>query len=209
VKLLRRGSADDAEPADQPETAPASEAPGAVGGKGRPTPKRRDVVGQRGPVKAPRTRKEAYARQKQLAKEARTAQRAPGGRLTPQQRRALLRAGDPSVLPRRDQGQTRKLARDYVDSHRMASNYMLIVFPLLIVAYSLRSYVLQLIALAALLAFVVEWYFTGRRIRQLAVERFGKAEGATMSLGLYAGSRAYLPRRWRLPAPQVDLGDKI
>jgi hypothetical protein len=30
-----------------------------------------------------------------------------------------------------------------------------------------------------------------------------------MSLGLYAGSRAYLPRRWRLPAPQVDLGDKI
>lgn len=209
MKLLRRGSAAEAEPAGQPESTPPADTAGAVGRKGRPTPKRRDVVGQRGPVRAPRTRKEAYARQKQLAKEARTAQRAPTGRLTPQQRRALLRAGDPSVLPRRDQGQTRKLARDYVDSHRMASNYLLVVFPFLIVAYSLRSYVLQLIALAALLAFVVEWYFTGRRIRRMATERFGKAEGATMSLGFYAGSRAYLPRRWRLPAPQVDLGDQI
>jgi hypothetical protein len=30
-----------------------------------------------------------------------------------------------------------------------------------------------------------------------------------MSVGFYAGSRAYLPRRWRLPAPQVDIGEEI
>jgi hypothetical protein len=28
-----------------------------------------------------------------------------------------------------------------------------------------------------------------------------------MSIGFYAGSRAYLPRRWRLPAPQKALGE--
>jgi hypothetical protein len=30
-----------------------------------------------------------------------------------------------------------------------------------------------------------------------------------MALGFYAGSRAYMPRRWRMPAPQVTVGDKI
>jgi hypothetical protein len=208
VRLLRRGSAAEPEQTAEPQPDPATASVGSAG-KGRPTPKRRDVVGQRGPVQPPRTRKEAYARQKQLSKEARTAQRTSGTRLTPQQRRALLRAGDPSVLPRRDQGATRKLARDYVDSHRMASNYLLIVFPLLIVSYSLRSPVLQLIALVALLCFIVEWYLTGRRIRRLAMERWGKADGAALSVGFYAGSRAYMPRRWRLPAPQVELGDDI
>ena len=41
------------------------------------------------------------------------------------------------------------------------------------------------------------------------MERFGEAQGGAMSIGFYAGSRAYLPRRWRLPAPQVGLGDPI
>jgi hypothetical protein len=30
-----------------------------------------------------------------------------------------------------------------------------------------------------------------------------------MSVGFYAGSRAYMPRRWRMPAPQVGIGDKV
>ncbi len=214
MKLLRRAAAPSPEASSAEASSPevesaAASATGGATGKGRPTPKRRDVVGQRGPVRAPRTRKEAYARQKQLTKEVRAVQRTSGSRLTPQQRRALLRAGDPSVLPRRDQGATRKLARDYVDSRRMASNYLLVLFPLLLVSYAVRSYIVQLVALAAFMAFLVEWYFTGRRIQRLATERLGRAEGAVMSLGLYAGSRAYLPRRWRLPAPQVELGDEI
>jgi hypothetical protein len=210
VKLLRRRPAAEPAPDTQAQAEPAAVDGAPSSGKGRPTPKRRDVVGQRGPVRAPQTRKEAYARQKQLAKEARTAQRtSTGGRLTPQQRRALLRAGDPSVLPRRDQGPTRRLARDYVDSHRMASNYLLLLFPLMIASYAVRSPILQLVVLAAFIAFLLEWYLTGRRIRRLAIERFGKADGGAMGLGLYAGSRAYLPRKWRLPAPQVSPGDEI
>jgi len=110
-------------------------------------------------------------------------------------------------LPRRDQGPTRKLARDWVDSHRMASNYLLLLFPLMILSYVI-PYV-QFLVLGAFLLLIVEWNITGRRIRKLAIERFGKAEGGPMAVGFYAGSRAYLPRRWRLPAPQVQRGDPI
>lgn len=182
-------------------------APTAGTGKGRPTPKRRDVVGTRGPVTAPKTRKEAYARQKAQAKTARTAARTPKAQLTVAQRRALLKAGDASVLPRRDQGSTRKLARDYVDSHRMASNYLLVLFPLILLGYV--APVLQLVVLVAFVGLLGEWMLVGRRIRKLAIDRYGEAQGGAASLGFYAGSRAYLPRKWRLPAPQKSLGDPI
>ena len=116
------------------------------------------------------------------------------------QRRELLRAGDPSVLPARDQGPTKKLARDYVDSRRMASNYLLVVFPLIIVGTFIPF--LQLFVLVVFLALVIEWYLTGRKIRALAIERDGSAQGSTFGIGFYAGSRAYLPRRWRLRPPR-------
>lgn len=190
------------------ESAPAVEAEGdTLGSKGRPTPKRRDSVGQRGPVTAPKSRKEAYARQKELAKAQKVARRTPAAQLTVAQRRELMKKGDPSVLPRRDQGPTRKLARDYVDSHRMASNYLLILFPLIVVGYLITF--LQLLVLAVFIGLLGEWFATGRRIRRLAIERFGEAQGGPMTIGFYAGSRAYLPRRWRLPSPQVSLGDTI
>jgi len=176
-----------------------------TGGKGRATPKRRDSAVQRGPVSAPKTRKEALARQKQQAKAAKIARKTPTAAMTPAQRRAAMRSGDPAALPRRDQGPTRKLARDYVDSHRMFSNYLLMLFPLMIVSY-LLPYV-QYVVIFVFLALIVEWYLTGRRVRGLAVERNGSAQGSSMSIGFYAGSRAYLPRRWRLPAPQKALGE--
>jgi hypothetical protein len=201
VKLPRRRTEE--EPASE---AVESDAESATG-KGRPTPKRRDSVGPRGPVTAPKTRKEAYARQKKISKSQRAARNTPSSQLTVAQRRELMRAGDPSVLPRRDQGPTRKLARDYVDSHRLASNYLLLLFPLILVGWVLPF--LQIAVLVLFLGLLVEWYVVGGRIRRLAIERNGKAEGGTMSIGFYAGSRAYIPRRWRLPAPQVGIGDSI
>ncbi len=174
--------------------------------KGRPTPKRRDSQGKRGPVAAPRTRKEAYARQKQLTKQQKATRTAAKPRTVAEQRAALKR-GDASALPRRDQGTTRKLARDYVDSKRMLSNYLLWLFPLMIGGLALP--LLQLIVLVALFAFLLEWYVVGRRIRTIALERFGEAQGGNMTIGFYAGSRAYLPRRWRMPGAQVKHGDPI
>jgi hypothetical protein len=67
----------------------------------------------------------------------------------------------------------------------------------------------QLFVLAAFLGFLVEWYVVGRRIRRLAAERYGRADGGNMTIGFYAGSRAYLRRSWRMPAPRVERGDDI
>ena len=203
VKLGKRRAEVEAES----EVSTAVDGQPSGGGKGRPTPKRRDTVGVRGPVSAPKTRKEAYARQRELAKSQRAAQRTPTANLTVAQRRELLRQGDPSVLPRRDRGQTRALARDYVDSRRMASNYLLILFPLIIIGYAIP--IMQIVVLVLFLALLVEWYLAGRRICALARERYGKAEGGPMSIGFYAGARAYLPRKWRMPAPRVERGDEI
>ena len=117
---------------------------------------------------------------------------------------------DPAVLPRRDQGATRKLARDWVDSRRMASNYLLWLFPLMIATYVIPdAAIVQIIVIAMFFGLIVEWYLVGGRIRRMAIERHGSAQGSALSIGFYAGSRAYLPRRWRLPAPQVERGDEI
>jgi hypothetical protein len=203
VKLSRRETPTaEADILDEEAEAPST---GTATRKGRPTPKRRDSQGKRGPVSAPRTRKEAYARQKQLAKEQKSA-RAAKPRSAAEQRAALKR-GDLDALPRRDQGKTKKLARDYVDSHRMMSNYLLLLFPVMVLGVVVP--IAQIFVLVAFLTLLVEWYLVGRRIRALALERFGESQGGNLSIGFYAGSRAYLPRKWRLPAPQVDRGDPI
>lgn len=208
MKLSRRTVAEAEPAATDAESGPIS--------KGRPTPKRRDAQGRRGPVSAPKTRKEAYARQKQMAREdkaSRARVSATGGTAKPTsvaEQRAALKRGDLNALPRRDQGQTRKLARDYVDSHRMLSNYLLWIFPLMIIAAFVPS--LWFVQFAVILAFVVligEWFLTGKRLRAMSTERFNEAQGSNLSIGFYAGSRAYLPRRWRLPGPQVERGDEI
>jgi hypothetical protein len=193
---------------EEPTTEVLDEPEQVLRGKGHPTPKRRDSVVQRGPVSAPKTRKQAYARQKQQAKAAKIARRTPTSQLTVADRRAALRAG--TLLPRRDQGATRKYARDYVDSHRMFSNYLLLLFPLMIISYLVPgAWPIQVLVLAVFFGILVEWFMIGRRIVRLVTERAGSADGRPMSIGFYAGSRAYLPRRWRLPAPQVNLGDEI
>jgi hypothetical protein len=176
--------------------------------KGRPTPKRRESQGKRGPVSAPKTRKEALARQRLLAKEQKVTRTSAKPRSAAEQR-AALRRGDLTALPRRDQGNTRKLARDYVDSHRMLSNYLLFLFPIMVAGVVPALAMLQIAVLVIFLALLVEWYIIGRRIRALSVERYGEAQGGNLSIGFYAGSRAYLPRKWRLPAPQVQRGDPI
>jgi DUF3043 family protein len=213
VKLSRRS----AEP-EAAETDVVDDGLGGAASKGRPTPKRRDAQGRRGPVTAPKTRKEAYARQKQMTREQKsTRKRTSTTTTTPgvkagsaAEQRAALKRGDPSALPRRDQGKTRKLARDYVDSHRMLSNYLLAIFPLMIIAAFIpKLWFIQFVVIFAFLVFVAEWYVIGRRVRALSMERFGEAQGGNLSIGFYAGSRAYLPRRWRLPGPQVEQGDTI
>ncbi len=200
--MPRRDKAGDADVLDEP----ADESSVNLG-KGRPTPKRRDSQGKRGPVSAPHTRKEAIARSRQIAKEQQVGKKKTKPRTVAEQRAALKR-GDPDALPKRDRGATRKIARDYVDSKRLLSNYLLLLFPIMLVPilFPKLAYA-QIVILVALVVLIIEWYTIGKRIRAIAIDRFDKADGAAMSIGFYAGSRAYLPRKWRLPAPQVQRGE--
>ncbi|WP_375487029.1 DUF3043 domain-containing protein [uncultured Jatrophihabitans sp.] len=216
MKLSRRGAS--ADTTDDAVDSSQTEQPTAESGqidlrKGRPTPKRRVAEGRRGPVTAPKTRKEAYARQKQLTKEQRATPKSGGAPAKPRsaaEQRAALRRGDADALPRRDQGKTRKLARDYVDSKRMLSNYMLWLFPLFILTTIIPALrYLEVAVIVIFLGLVVEWFIVGRRLRAMALERFGEADGTNMGIGFYMGSRAYMPRKWRLPAPQLTRGDEF
>jgi hypothetical protein len=207
MKLSRRDKSADADPESVSADSVVDDAPAVSTSKGRPTPKRRDAQGRRGPVTAPTTRKEAYARQREVAKQQKSTAKSSSKTRSVAEQRAALRAGDPSVLPRRDQGKTRQLARDYVDSKRMLSNYLLWLFPVMIAGIAVPLF--QLVVLFVFIALLVEWYIVGKRIRALAMERFGEAQGGNMSIGFYAGSRAYMPRRWRLPGPRLERGDPI
>lgn len=180
-----------------PETGPAAQAP-----KGRPTPKRR--TNSTPPPPAPRTRKEAVAWQKQQGTRSKVAGQK---KLTTDEYRQALKSGDPRVMPRRDQGPVRALARDYVDSRRMASNYLLLLFPLMLVGYAIRP--LQIVTLALFGLLLIEWIYTGAKIRRMARERGLEVREGSVALGFYAGSRAYFRRSWRRPLPRVELGQEI
>lgn len=204
MKLLPRKSSAPAEAVeDVADALPTQGAP-----KGRPTPKRRDSAPRRAPVtQPPRNRKEASRWQKQQAQRSQQSRSASGQPLSKQAYRAALASGDESVLPRRDQGPLRKLARNWVDSRRMFSNYLLLLFPLMIIGAAVPY--LTIAVLVLFVAFVGEWYLAGRKIIALARERKIEVRSSPMGLGFYAGSRAYMPRRWRMPKPQISLGDPI
>jgi hypothetical protein len=199
VNLLRRKTT--VEPVSTVGTG-ASDDVAAGSRKGRPTPKRR--TNSAPPAKAPKTRKEAMAWQKQQGARAKVAGQK---KMTTTEYREAMKAGDPRVLPKRDAGPVRALARDYVDSRRMASNYLLLLFPLMLVGYVIRP--LQIVTLALFFMLLVEWIITGNRLRKLARERGLETRERSVSLGFYAGSRAYFPRSWRRPAPRVDRGAAI
>jgi hypothetical protein len=87
---------------------------------------------------------------------------------------------------------------------------LLILFPLILISVVVRTPVINLVILGVFIVVLFEWMNTGRKIMALA-DRRGVDKGRTTSVGIgfYGGSRAYLPRKWRVPRPQVQLGDEI
>ena len=178
--------------------------------KGRPTPKRRDSGPKRGPVSpAPKTRREAMQRQREQAKLAKTSPRRGGpAPLSAADRRARQMAGDPAYLQRRDQGDLRAFTRDYVDSRRMVSNYLLLLFPVALLSQFVHFLITVEITLVLLV--LLEGIFTGRRIMAMARQRdIDRGRETGTKIALYAIMRAYFPRRWRMPRPRVDMGATI
>lgn len=186
--------------------------PVKAGGKGRPTPKRREAeLRNHKPViagpKAPGTpvTKEEKRAAKAERREARAAERA--------RTNAAVMAGDERYLPARDKGPARRFVRDYVDARRNPGEYflwlVLVSFIVVIIGTNLRTLVIAATAVlyAALAVVALDSFLLARRVRGHVRRRFGDADVPGVSM--YAVMRAMQLRRSRAPRPRLKPGDPI
>ena len=196
--------------AQTPE-APAKSRPAAEAAKGRPTPKRsaaeanryRTVTGSttsgRGGTATPDPRRKLTPEEKTKARDDRSRQL------------QAMRRGEEWALGPRDRGPIKKLARDWVDSHRRPSEYYMYVLVLLLVALLSRSKVLNTyvspFVLVLIVIVVIDGYLIRRALLKLAAERYPNESPRGMTT--YAVMRALQIRRFRMPAPRLKPGDEV
>jgi hypothetical protein len=217
VSFLRRKPTDGTPPAASEaviEESSSEEASPAVG-KGRPTPKRREAEGRRGPVAPPpKTQREAMKRAK-----------VQGKSMTKEERRALSRAnrekmmsGDDKHLLPRDRGKARAYVRDLVDTRRNIAGILLPIALLSFVILLIPIPVVQaygpLVLLVAIFAAIIDSVIFGKQLSKKVRAKFPNGDNSGQStkgsaLGFYAFNRACLIRRWRVPRPRVEPGTKI
>ena len=170
------------------------------GGKGRPTPKRREAEKRRRqPITAPRTRKEAYRRTRE--EQARKRQR---------QREGMAR-GDDRYLPKRDRGPVRRFVRDYVDARRTFGEFfmyltLLILVLAMVAPLAVRSYLYVFGWPVMLVLILGESILLGTRVKKVARERFPGED--LRGIGFYAATRSMQIRRLRMPQPRLKPGQK-
>ena len=195
----------------QSQDATAKSKPPAQAGKGRPTPKRSE---------AERTRYKSITGSTTSGRGP-TSGSAPRGKMTPDdkararserdRRMAAMKRGEDWALGPRDRGPIKKLARDYVDSHRRPSEYYMYVLVVLLVALLSRSAVLNTyvspLVLVLIVVVAVDGYLIRRALHRLAAERYPGE--STRGVTTYAVMRALQIRRFRMPAPRLKPGDKF
>ena len=174
--------------------------PEKVGGKGRPTPTRRDAeAAARARAKVPRTRKEQAA-----------AQRAARGESSRNVRQAM-KTGDERYLPARDRGPVRRFIRDFVDSR---FSFIELMVPLLvltmIMGYSGNPTLVRAsntVLFTTILLIIVDVVFLRFRVRRELAARF--PDEPTKGTTLYAAMRSLQMKFMRLPKSQVRIGEKL
>ena len=212
VSLLRRSTPPTSDAADgaAAETAKTDvRVAGGSAGKGRPTPKRREAQGRRGPAPAPpRTQREAskLAKANRPDKEKRRELRAREA----EKRRVGMAKGDDRYLPPRDRGPVRAYVRDVVDSRpHLIGLFMplalVVVASVLVPVPSVQQY-MSLFSLVMLMVMIAEGVFLGRTVTAKVRERFPNEQVNAMGIGWYSFTRASQPRRLRMPKPRVQRG---
>ena len=212
MSFLRRKPTDQTAATAMPT--PAEESTPTVG-KGRPTPKRREAEGRRGPVAPPpMTQREAIKRSKDQGKSLTKEEK----RALSAERRERMMSGDEKYVLPRDRGQVRAYVRDLVDARRNIAGILLPIavlsFVILLIPIpTVQSYG-PLVLLVAIIAAILDTVIFARTIGQKVRARFPKGDSSELStkgsaLGFYAFNRACLFRRWRVPRPRVAVGEKI
>jgi DUF3043 family protein len=188
-----RGAASEGTTPPTPRTAEAA--------KGRPTPKRSEaerrrrqpITGSRAPA-APRTPEEKAKARTERAR-----------------RVDAMKRGEAWALNPRDRGPVRALARDYVDSKRRISEFYMYALVVLLAAVFFRDKAIQTyispLVLLMVIVIIVDAQLLRRALRKLVAERLPGE--STRGLTTYAVFRALQIRKFRMPAPRVQPGDKI
>jgi hypothetical protein len=173
-----------------------------VGGKGRPTPTRRDAEASRkAALKKPRNRKEAAAYRREKVRTERV------------KMQDAMKTGDDRYLPAADKGPVRRFARDYVDARYSVMEFalpILLVVSLVGVVFSPQfpwlAGMVNLLFLAMILLIGADWFLLTGGLRKAAGTKFPNE--STKGLGFYAVRRTMQMRRWRQPKPMVQRGEK-
>lgn len=178
------------------ESTDSSPAAAKPGGKGRPTPKRREAERGRRRAMAPKDRKEAYRamRERQRAERAKSMQ--------------ALRTGDERNLPPRDRGPVRRYARDLVDARRSVAEFFLpaalVIFILTLSNQAQLELAGSYLWLMLVVLIIVDSVLIGLRLRQ-GLRRSFPDENHKGALP-YALMRSMQIRRFRLPPARVRPG---
>ncbi|WBQ02731.1 DUF3043 domain-containing protein [Kribbella sp. CA-293567] len=186
------------------ETSPQTESTAPQpkpGGKGRPTPSRREAeAARKAALKKPRNRKEASAYRREKV------------RIERAKMQEALKTGDDRYLPAADKGAVRRFARDYVDARWSVMEFalpVLLVVSLLGVVFSQALLwlpgVVNILFLVMIVAIGGDWFILTRGLRRAVNARF--PDEPAKGIGFYAVRRTMQMRRWRLPKPMVARGE--
>jgi hypothetical protein len=197
------GTAQDSPGAQSPDGPAEAKQPRspAEAAKGRPTPKRSEA--------------ERHRRQPITGSRASAAPRTPEDKTRARGDRArkyeAMKKGESWALNPRDRGPAKALARDYIDSKRRISEYYMYILVVLLVAVFLRNkteqqYISPLV-LVLVVIIVIDAQVIRRNLRKLVSERLPGE--STRGLTVYAVMRALQIRRFRMPAPRVQPGEKF
>jgi hypothetical protein len=195
--LFRRHPADPTAP--PAESAPASE---KEGGKGRPTPKRRDAQANRKLIEPPPAdRKEAMKRMRERQRAERV-----------EAREGMMRGDERYLLPR-DRGPARALVRDLVDArHNVGTWFLAGAFVVLIGGSFPQPQIrfgANIIWFLLVLALLIDGVILSRAIKRAVGERFGDTDEKMGRLYLYGVLRSTVFRRMRTPRPRVEVGQSV
>ena len=179
---------------------PAEEATVKPGGKGRPTPSRREAeAAAKARAKTPRTRKEVARAQRESRTE------------SSRSVRAAMKAGDERYYLARDQGPVRRFIRDFVDSR---FSFIELMIPLLVVTmvlgYSGNARLAQIgntVLMGTILLVALDMVLLRFRLRKQLAIRF--PDEPTKGTTYYAITRGLQMKFMRLPKAKVKIGQEL
>lgn len=183
---------------DNPDSTAIVETEPKPGGKGRPTPTRKEAeAARKAALKSPSSRKElARAERDRRAKDRVKV-------------RDAMSTGDDRYLPARDKGPVRKRVRNIVDSRRNVGEYLMPVLVIILLVSLVRApwavSAIYLLWVVTIVGTIIDSVVLTRRVKREVRETFPDA--STRGLTGYAILRSTQIRRLRMPKPQVKHGE--